>query len=152
MKGLGRGAALLGASGLAGIILALGPGAGVALAINDGNGGNNGGLFPNGIMNDKGKDNNNNCINNGKDGKDGKNNGGIFPNGIFGDKNRNQNCVVGVGVGAGVGAGAGGPGGVAAGGGGMADPGTALPLAGAGLGAVLLSVGYVNRRRQQGAR
>jgi hypothetical protein len=132
MKGLGRSAALVGLSGVAGMVLTFGVGVGAAHA--DTASGDKSG---NGILDDK------------------KDDGGLFPNGILNDKDKDKdNCVVGgVGVGVvGVGVGGGGAGGgVAAGGGGMADPSTALPLAGAGLGAVLLGVGVASRRRQQGA-
>jgi hypothetical protein len=127
MKGLGRSAALLGLAGMAGLVVAFGPGAGVALAIND-----------NGVQNDK------NCV------KDKNNNGGLFPNGIL--NNCNGVGVAAVAAGGGVGGPAGGPtGGVPAGGGGMAAGSPVLPLAGAGLGAALLTVGYAHRRRQQDA-
>jgi len=157
MKGLGRSAALLGLAGAASVMLTIGgPGLGVAQALDDG------GRKDNGILDDKNRD----CLGkDGKDRKDGKDgrDGGIlgddrkdgdwFKDGILDDKRR-DNCAVGVGVvGVGVGGGgAGAPGGVAAGGGGMAANSTPmLPLAGAGLGAILLTVGVANRRRSQGA-
>ncbi|OHV36988.1 MULTISPECIES: hypothetical protein [Pseudofrankia] len=158
MKGLGRSAALLGLSGAASLILTIGgPGLGIAQALDDGNGDKK----DNGILNDKDKDNRDCIGRDGKDGKDGKD-GGIlgdrdkdddwFKDGILDDKDRDR-CAVGVGVvGVGVGGGGGaGAGGVAAGGGGMAANSTpVLPLAGAGLGAILLTVGVANRRRNQG--
>ncbi|SQD98256.1 hypothetical protein [Parafrankia sp. BMG5.11] len=73
----------------------------------------------------------------------------------FDDKDKDRDCPVGVvaGAGVGVGAGAGGApvGGVGAGGGGTADSGNSplLPIAGAGLGAILIGAGM--RRRGHGS-
>ncbi|OHV45683.1 hypothetical protein [Pseudofrankia sp. BMG5.36] len=151
MKGLGRSAALLGLAGAASVILTIGgPGLGIAQAA-DGNGDRK----DNGALDDKNRDKD--CI----DGTDDGRNDDWFKDGILGDRDKDKDCVVGAGVGVGVGGGGGGgggggapgggPGGVAAGGGGMATNSTpVLPLAGAGLGAILLTVGVVNRRRGQG--
>ncbi len=69
------------------------------------------------------------------------------------DKDRDRDCPVGVvaGVGVGVGVGAAPVGGAAAGGGGTADGGNSplLPIAGAGLGAILIGAGM--RRRGHGS-
>ncbi|MCK9928596.1 hypothetical protein MXD62_15685 [Frankia sp. Mgl5] len=72
----------------------------------------------------------------------------------FDDKDRDRDCPVGVVAGVGVGVGAGGAapvGGVGAGGGGTADSGNSplLPIAGAGLGAILIGAGM--RRRGNGS-
>jgi hypothetical protein len=183
MKGLGRSAALLGMSGAASLILTLGPGLGIAHAIDDNGGNRNDNRGCNILDGNKdrrdGRD--------GKDGLDNKDDGldnkddGLNNNDWFNwdDKNkdnkdnrRDGDCIIGAGVGvgvgvgvvgagvgagagAGVGAGAGGgapAGGVGAGGGGMAGDSTPLlPLAGAGLGAILLTAGVATRRRGQGA-
>ena len=167
MKGLGRSAALLGLSGAASLILTIGgPGlVGIAHAEDGGTGDKK----DTGILDDKNKDKDGGILDDkhgkdcdrDKDGgilgdKDGKDkDDDWFKNGILDDKDKgkDRDCAVGVGVGVGVvGVGAGGgAGGVAAGGGGMAaNSAPILPLAGAGLGAILLTVGVANRRRNQG--
>jgi hypothetical protein len=174
MKGLGRSAALLGLSGAASLILTIGgPGlVGIAHAEDGGTGDKK----DTGILNDKDKDGgilddkdkDKDCDRNkdkdggilgdkddkdSRDSKDSKDDD-WFKDGILDDKDKDKNrdCAVGVGVGVGVvGVGVGGGGGVAAGGGGMAaNSAPILPLAGAGLGAILLTVGVTNRRRNQG--
>ncbi|MBX6389370.1 MAG: hypothetical protein IRZ08_10295 [Frankia sp.] len=153
MKGLGRSAALLGLSGAASLILTLGPGLGVAHALEDDKGDKkDSGLFDDkdrceddkGLFDDKDEDRD-------KD-KDDDILGGLFDDKDK-DKDRDKDCVGGVGVGVGaVGVGGVGAGGVAAGGGGMsADSVPVAPLVGAGLGAILLGVGVASRRRGQGA-
>ncbi|MBL7502805.1 hypothetical protein I6A84_00315 [Frankia sp. CNm7] len=164
MKGLGRSAALLGLSGAASLILTLGPGLGVAHALE----GDKGDQRDNGILDDKGdkdgglfddkecrdRDKDKDGWFDDKDDKDRDKDDDWFDGGILDDKDKDRDCPVGVGVGVGVGVVGGGVGGggVAAGGGGMSAGDVPLaPLAGVGLGALLLTAGVASRRRGQGA-
>lgn len=180
-KGLGRGAALLAMSGAASVVLTFGPGLAVAQAdILDDKRCDDKKSEEWDLFGDKDKDRDKDDLDKDdkevrasidgdkddldrdkddkdrdKDGKDGKDQDkdDWFDKDWF-DKDKKRDCPVvgGVGVG-GVGAGGAPVGGVGAGGGGMADDGSSplLPLAGAGLGAILIGAGVNARRRNQGA-